>query len=134
MKLQRAPSRPQSETIVALIDVIFFLLVFFMLVGRMDATTPFEVIPPEAVTGADVPIGGTTVAIGADGQLALNGTPLDEPALLAELNILLGQNPQELIRVNANATTELRFVQPVVAQIEAIGAENVSFVVTPNPP
>ena len=134
MKLQRAPSRPQSETIVALIDVIFFLLVFFMLVGRMDATTPFEVIPPEAVTGADVPIGGTTVAIGADGQLALNGTPLDEPALLAELNILLGQNPQELIRVNANATTELRFVLPVVAQIEAIGAENVSFVVTPNPP
>ncbi|KIC06494.1 biopolymer transporter ExbD, partial [Leisingera sp. ANG-M1] len=50
------PSRnPHSETIIALIDVVFFLLVFFMLIGRMDATAPFDVRPATAVTGRDMP-------------------------------------------------------------------------------
>ena len=134
MRLQRAPTRQPAETIVALIDVIFFLLVFFMLVGRMDATTPFEVIPPIAATGADVPIGGTTVSVGADGQLALNGSEVSEGSMLESLAVVLSGNPEELIRVHAHATTELRFVLPIVGQIEGIGARNVSFVVTPNPP
>ena len=44
MKLSRPKRDQQSETIIALIDVVFFLLVFFMLIGRMDATAPFDVV------------------------------------------------------------------------------------------
>ena len=53
MKLSRPPARQPPETIVALIDVVFFLLVFFMLIGRMDATAPFDVSPPTAATGCE---------------------------------------------------------------------------------
>ena len=42
MKLARPTRAQHSETIIALIDVVFFLLVFFMLIGRMDATAPFD--------------------------------------------------------------------------------------------
>ena len=57
MKLTRPPARQAPETIIALIDVVFFLLVFFMLIGRMDATAPFDVTPPTATTGTDMPAG-----------------------------------------------------------------------------
>ena len=71
MKLSRTPRRTPPETIIALIDVVFFLLIFFMLVGRMDATAPFDVLPPVAQTGVDMPGGGVTVSVASDGALAL---------------------------------------------------------------
>ena len=67
MKLTRPVRRAMPETIIALIDVVFFLLVFFMLIGRMDATSPFEVLPPITTTGTDMPAGGATVSIGPTG-------------------------------------------------------------------
>lgn len=131
MKLARREPRPAQETIVALIDVVFFLLVFFMLIGRMDATSPFQVDPAIAQTGADVPIGGTTVAIGNDGQLALDGTRYTRGDLLLRVGVILVQDFDHLVRINAHQDTELRYVLPLVAQIENTGARNIVFVVTP---
>lgn len=131
MKLARAPRRQTPETIVALIDVVFFLLVFFMLVGRLDATSPFDVIPPQAMSGADMPGGGTTVTVAADGRLALDGAELPEADVLDLIAAQLAQDPQLLVRVNAHRDTELRHILPRVSAIEALGARDVIFVVTP---
>ncbi len=134
MKLNRTRNHPESETIVALIDVIFFLLVFFMLVGRMDATAPFEIIPPIAASGSDVPAGGTTISVGSEGFFALNGGAIDREALLGRIASTLAADPAAPLRIQAHAATELRHVLPLVAQIEALGARDLSFVVTPDPP
>ncbi|MFD2853819.1 ExbD/TolR family protein [Seohaeicola zhoushanensis] len=79
MKLTRRAPAQHGETIVALIDVVFFLLIFFMLIGRMDATAPFDVIPPVAASGSDMPAGGATLSIAADGALALDGAGSSAP-------------------------------------------------------
>jgi biopolymer transport protein ExbD len=134
MRLRRRPERTPPETIIALIDVVFFLLVFFMLIGRMDATSPFEVIPPLGLTGADLPCGGATVAISPDGRQALDGTEMSQSELLAALAPRLQADPALLIRVNGHHATELGAVLPLVAEIEALGARDVVLVVTPNPP
>ncbi len=131
MRLRRRPRRDSPETIVALIDVVFFLLVFFLLVGRMDATAPFEVTPAEAATGVDMPGGGITVAVGADGALALDGIAVTEAALLDGIARRLVADPQGLVRLNAHRMARLRDVLPLVARIEALGAADVALVVTP---
>ena len=134
MKLARPPRRQTPETIIALIDVVFFLLVFFMLIGRMDATSPFEVLPATASTGADMPAGGATVAIGAAGTLALDGTELDEADLRDRLGALLAEDPDLLIRVNAHRDAVMADLLPLVGRIEALGARDVMLVVTPETP
>ena len=58
MKLARRPRKVMPETVIPLIDVVFFLLIFFMLTGRMDATAPFDATPALARTGWDMPGGG----------------------------------------------------------------------------
>ena len=131
MKLKRPGQRKQSESIIALIDVVFFLLVFFMLVGRMDATAPFEVEPATAMTGSDMPGGGATLAVSAAGEFALDGRPVTEDQLMNALSDILADDAGILIRVNAHRDAELRFVLPVVARIEALGAQDVMLVVTP---
>jgi biopolymer transport protein ExbD len=127
--LTRPPARQAPETIIALIDVVFFLLVFFMLIGRMDATAPFEVTPPLATTGSDMPAGGITLSVSAAGDMAVDGTPTTAP-----LDILLdqiAQAPETLVRINAHHAAELRHILPLIAALEAAGAQDVALVVTP---
>lgn len=133
MRLKQRTVRRQPETIIALIDVVFFLLVFFMLIGRMDATSPFDVTPPFAESGADLPAGGVTVAIADNGALALDGQVLNRSELISELEAALRRDPQQLVRMNAHKETRLHHVLPLVSALEQLGAYNIVFVVTPSP-
>lgn len=131
MKLKRNRRGPQSETIIALIDVVFFLLVFFMLVGRMDASAPFEVLPAAAQTGSDMPAGGATVSVSATGVIAVDGATLSQNKALLNLSDQLADNPQLLIRVNAHRDAILQDLLPLIGKIEGLGARDIVLVVTP---
>ncbi|SEK03466.1 biopolymer transport protein ExbD [Cribrihabitans marinus] len=131
MRIARPAPRTAPETVIALIDVVFFLLVFFMLIGRMDATAPFDVTPPESLTGADMPGGGATLAVAADGALALDGAPVDAGAAAERLLARLADQPDLLVRINAHRDAQLRHVLPLIATLEGQGAREVVLVVTP---
>ena len=131
MKLARPVRKQPPETIVALIDVVFFLLVFFMLIGRMDATAPFDVSPPTAKTGADMPSGGITVSVAADGALAVDGSAVSDEDLNRAVATRLADTSDTLVRINAHRDAELRNVLPLVTRIETLGAQDVVLVVTP---
>jgi len=133
MKLTRPNRGQDSETIIALIDVVFFLLVFFMLIGRMDATAPFDVSPPVAQSGKDMPAGGATVAISASGALALDGEELGRAELETTLADMLAGDDSLRVRINAHRDAELRHVLPLVGWAEGIGVRDVVLVVTPTP-
>lgn len=129
MKLTRPPARQTPETIIALIDVVFFLLVFFMLIGRMDATAPFDVTPPTATTGTDMPAGGITLSVSEGGEMAVDGSATDNP--MAALLAKIAEAPETLVRINAHHATELRHILPLIAELEAAGAQDIALVVTP---
>ena len=134
MRLRRPPPRAPMETIVAMIDVVFFLLVFFMLIGRLDATSPFEVLPPLGLSGTDLPAGGTIIALAPDGRQALDGVELPADEILATLAARTGAEADLPVRVNAHHTAPLGLVLPLLARLEAAGLRDIGLVVTPNPP
>lgn len=134
MKLARPPRRAAPETIIALVDVTFFLLVFFLLVARMDATAPFVVQPPRGQHGTDMPGGGATISVSAGGALALDGQPVDRADLVARMAPLLRDRPDILVRVNADRAAPLRHVLPLVAELKAAGFGDVVLAVTPAAP
>ena len=133
MKLTRRNRAQESETIIALIDVVFFLLVFFMIIGRMDATAPFSVDPPIAQSGKDMPAGGATIAISQTGAMALDGIEMSRNALEEKLANMLGQDETLRLRINAHRDAELRHVLPLIGWAEGIGVRDVVLVVTPTP-
>lgn len=65
-----------EENVLPLINIVFLLLIFFMIAGSLSAATPFEVEPPAAGSAAatETPRGG--VAIAGDGRLAFAGEPI----------------------------------------------------------
>jgi biopolymer transport protein ExbD len=134
VKLTRPKQRSAPETIIALIDVVFFLLVFFMLIGRMDATAPFEVMPPLGQSGSPMPGAGSTISVSDDGALALDGAPVTRTALLDEMERVIATEPERLVRINAHRAARLRDVLPLAGALEGLGAREVVLVLTPAEP
>lgn len=135
LRLRRQEVRPQQETIVALIDVVFFLLVFFMLVGRMDATSPFELSPPLSTGGEALPAGGATISVAIDGRLALDGVVQSRAELLERLRAVPRDSGEPLfVRVNAHAQAPVRHLLHLVTALEGLPQADVVLVVTPNEP
>ncbi|WP_417515666.1 ExbD/TolR family protein [Minwuia sp.] len=66
-----------------LINVVFLLLIFFMIAGQLTTTDPFPITPLRSATGGDPDLAPKLLLIGRDGRLALDGVALDEATLLA---------------------------------------------------
>ncbi|MEM1266888.1 MAG: biopolymer transporter ExbD [Pseudomonadota bacterium] len=133
MKLSRPRPRAMPETILPLIDVVFFLLVFSLLVGRMDATAPFELTPPVSDAGTDLPGGGVMVMVSSDGALALDGTAISPVALSLALEEALDASPDLSVRINADGEGALRHLLTLIGRLEEVGAREILLVVTPDP-
>ncbi len=68
MDFRDPPRRNPEENLLPMINVIFLLLVFFLMAARLTATEPFAVTPPNAMTQAEAQ-GDFTLFIAADGLL-----------------------------------------------------------------
>jgi biopolymer transport protein ExbD len=134
IRLRRPAEQPPREAIAPLIDAAFFLLVFALLAGRMDATAPFEVLPPVSQEGAPLPQGGATISVSADGALALDGRPREAAEIVAALGRAAPDGPADFVRINADGAAPLHRVLPLLAALEDAGAARVALVVTPTPP
>ncbi|MDZ7828897.1 MAG: biopolymer transporter ExbD [Halofilum sp. (in: g-proteobacteria)] len=73
--------RPSEENVLPLINIVFLLLIFFMIAGALSATAPFPVSPPGAPNAQTTGPPGGGIAIAADGRIALDGTEIELAAL-----------------------------------------------------
>jgi len=70
------PKRPRSteENILPLINIVFLLLIFFMLAGVLAKSPPFELTPPDThETGNPAQLDNQVLAVAADGRIAFGG-------------------------------------------------------------
>ncbi len=68
----RSPTarRVQRENTVPLINIVFLLLIFFLLTSVLAPGDPFAITPPEAETGAAADDPVPTLYLAADGRLS----------------------------------------------------------------
>ena len=133
MKLPRPARKPPLDPVVPLVDIVFFLLVFFLLVGRYDATAPWELVPARAEAGTDLEAGGAQVFVAPGGEVALGRSAMTLAALLRALEDLRAAQPDLRIAVHAGGEVELGAVQPVLAALEGAGFGRATLVVEKGP-
>ncbi|MEM9102394.1 MAG: biopolymer transporter ExbD [Pseudomonadota bacterium] len=108
-----------EERILPLINVVFLLLIFFMIAGSLTVTEPFEVEPPTANNQGEHDPETMLVLIEKKGQLALNNDPVSEAILIEQLRKALEKNTEILITLKADkglpANQLVRFTQKLNA-------------------
>ena len=86
-RLSQTHARPRNDddSILPLINVVFLLLIFFMIAGHLTSADPFAIAPPQSESGADPDADRFLILVSRDGRLALNGEVMTEDALLRAL-------------------------------------------------
>ncbi len=117
--------------IAPLIDIVFLLLVFFMLTSTFLVPEAIELELPESTSATVTEITPITVALNASGELALNGEPLQLDELRSAIKPLITDNADDVvITLKSDAHTEVQQLLNVMDEIRAAGGNNVALATT----
>ena len=132
LRRARRPRDSGDERILPLVNIVFLLLIFFMVAGRLAADDPFEIAPPRSAAGGAAPEGPPLVLAGADGRLALDGAVMARPALLAAIPERLG--PAGRLRLKVDGRADAAKIVGLVAELKAAGARDIRLLTMPDGP
>lgn len=116
------PPRRTSENIVPMINVVFLLLIFFLMSAQIAPPDPFEVSPPasQADTPPDAP---GTLYVSARGGLSFDGMT-GEAAITAAAHS--GSESALILRVDANLPAA--DLAALVTRLRSAGAGDLALV------
>ncbi|MEM9765685.1 MAG: biopolymer transporter ExbD [Pseudomonadota bacterium] len=116
-----------AESVVPMINVVFLLLVFFLMTATIAPPDPFEIDLPQAL--GDLPSERTeTLYLARDGTLGFSGALGD--AVWPRLTAWAGQNEAPL-RMNADASTAGADIAALLERLATVGITSVEIVSTP---
>lgn len=125
MRLAEETQPEEQENILPLINVVFLLLIFFMLAGALHAVDRFNVEPPTTSGFNEAAEQDPTVLIGADGRLALAGEEVTEQALQQMIRSRVEQMPAAIVRLKADHRVEALRIVEVMTLLKAAGVDQV---------
>ncbi|MEL6794231.1 MAG: biopolymer transporter ExbD [Pseudomonadota bacterium] len=124
MTFEEEPRRPPAEPFVPMINVVFLLLIFFLMTAQITPPPPFETEPPVASKGAD-PGGEAVLHLSPDGSFGFAEVLGDDA--VAEALAAVGGGP---LRLRADGGMEGAALAAALKRLSARGVERIELVTT----
>lgn len=124
MKLPLPPPRRSSrqDEMLPLINIVFLLLIFFMLAGAIRSPELLPVQPPRSATDRAAEEVPSMLVVGADGRLALGREVFTREGLAERIADWLAAVPaQTPLTVKADAELEALAVLELLETLRALG-------------
>lgn len=123
----RPRRRDEDDGILPLVNIVFLLLIFFMVAGRLAASDPFGVEPARSAAEGEAPPGPPLILLGADGRLALDGAEMEEQALVeavaARVAARRAAGGAAEARLKADGGAEAAALVALLGKLKAAGVE-----------
>jgi biopolymer transport protein ExbD len=122
MKIRQRPIKKARIEIIPMIDVIFFLLVFFMVESL--ATTKINSMPvalPKTASNPEAIKQDIILTIKSDGAIFLNKTPVTLDSVGSQLAYEMHDHTQGVVVVNADQSANYGLVVQVMDKARQIG-------------
>jgi len=118
----------KKPNLVPLINIVFLLLIFFMLSGSLSKKDFFEVDPPESTTSADAESPEFTILISKNNKISIDDKYINidqlKSILLAKLEI---QNIEEVL-IKADNESTSGTLSNIIKTIRASGIKRAAIV------
>ena len=128
MEFPRTRRKRIEITLVPLIDVSMFLLIFFMVAGVIPKFEIIPITPPVAESGKPMDEGQITVLLGNHGEIIISDDLLSLKDIGPRIAPRLQANPNKVVTVKADATVPASRVIEVMDAIQKAGGKNLSLV------
>lgn len=129
MALRSRERRMEDDSeinITPMMDVVFILLIFFIVTASFVKESGIEVNRPEASTAEIKEQGNIMVAITADGQIWIDKRQVDVRAVRANIERLHAENPQGSVVIQADESSKNGLLVQVMDASREAGVYNVS--------
>ena len=112
--------------ITPMLDVVFIMLIFFIVTASFVKESGIEVDRPSAVTAVVKEKGNILVAISATGEIWVDRRQVDPRALRANIERLHAENPQGSVVIQADKDSTTEMLIQVMDAARQAGVYNVS--------
>jgi biopolymer transport protein ExbD len=130
MKFQKKSLEPASFQMAPMIDIVFLLLIFFIVTGQLSKSeTELDVSVPTTAEGAEPERvqGEKIINVLIDGRVIVDRTPLTQDELFVMMKKLAELYKNQPIRLRADSKTEYQHVINVISTCTKAGIWNISF-------
>lgn len=129
MDLFEQPGKRRKEMnvdISPLMDMVFILLIFFIVTSTFSRETGVEVTKPQAQSASQVQKENIMVAITREGTVHVNERQVDMAGLKDVLSRLISQNPDREVVLIADKESQTGMMVQVIDACNLSGAKKVS--------
>ena len=109
-----------------MLDVVFIMLIFFIVTASFVKEAGIDVNKPGAATAERKERGNILVAITANGQVWVDKRPVDIRAVRANIERLHAENPQGSVVIQADKNSKNGLLVQVMDAARLAGVTNVS--------
>lgn len=126
---RRSFSQPEDDedvNVTPLLDIVFIMLIFFIVTSTFVKEPGVEVDRPSAVTAQERKLASIIVAISAEDEIWINKERVELEGVKTAVEQLRRENPKGTAVVQADAESKTRLLVEVVNQIRATGISDVA--------
>lgn len=124
----QSQERHMDLTVLPMVNVVFLLLIFFMLVGRVGPKEELEISPPLSESGQMESGRPVRVEINQSGAIAFNGKIIDTTELIVVITDLLRQDPSTQLQLKADAGLDANSLIRIMETLRLIGVAKLTLV------
>ena len=128
LKLRTRSRRRAYISLTPLIDVVFILLIFFMLASSFLDWRAIELRAPATAGTEGGQTGALLLRVGADGGLDLNGRPVAEPALADRLRRAAAERPDAHLLIQPADGVAMQRAIDLLDQARSAGLSRVQLI------
>ncbi len=112
--------------ITPMLDIVFIMLIFFIVTTSFVKETGIEVNRPNAQTAVRNERGNILIAITENGDIWMDKRKIDVRAVRANVERMLAERPEGAVIVQADKFSKAGVMVTVMDQVRLAGVENVS--------
>jgi biopolymer transport protein ExbD len=114
--------------LISLVNIVFLMLIFFMIMGRVTAPDAIRVDPPESRNATAADAGTIVVLVGSDGRIAVDEKRIEPAELAAVLSRQMERTGigEASITLKADAETRADRLDEVLDVMRSLGVDRLS--------
>lgn len=122
----RQETAAESINLTPLIDMVFILLIFFLVTASFTKESGIDVDRPTAQTANREEQGSMIIGVSKDGDIWIDNQKIDLRAVRAHVEHLQAQNPEGTVIILADKNARTGTTVEVLDQVRLAGVSNVS--------
>lgn len=126
--MKRLPKTEEDNELdlTPMLDVVFILLIFFIVTTSFVKETGIDINRPSATTAEKKAKGNILIAISANGDIWIDNREIDIRAVRANIQQLKAQYPQSSVIIQSDQDARTGKLVKVMDQVRLAGVQNIS--------